>query len=126
MTTLAQAVHLASLPQPAARVYLQECCMLPTERERHLYLAGRLAEAAALDELAEIEENGTEREQELRGENKDLQAIVDRMENETRDMESAVEAAEEKVLTLESDLENAQDEIKALQTQIREASIDLV
>lgn len=124
--TTAEIVHMAGLPAPAARAYAHECRMWPAERERHLYITGRTAEAAILDELADIEENGTEREQELRAERDELQKDIDRMEGEARDSETAVENAEERVLTLTSQLENAQDEIKALQSEIREKCLDLL
>jgi chromosome segregation ATPase len=123
MMSTADIVHLATLPPQAARAYLRECNMAPSDRERHLYITGRTAEAALLagqldDEFEALDEMRHDRDQ--------VKEEADRLERENDDLKAAVEAAEEKVLTLTSDLENAQDEIGALQGRIREAGVDLV
>lgn len=120
---LADAVHLAGLPQPAARIFLRECAMTLPERERHLYMTGRTVEADLIAQQIESEEAAIV---ELREERDDLQKTIDRMEREAREFEAAVEAAEEKVLTLTTDLENTQDELRVARAQIHSASLDLL
>ena len=115
MMTIAEIVHMATLPPQAARAFMRECNMTLEDRERHLYITGRTAEAAALmrqidDEFQALDEMRHDRDQ--------CKEEADRLERENDDLQDAVTAAEEKVLTLTSDLENAQDEISELRQRL--------
>jgi chromosome segregation ATPase len=123
MMTTAELVHMVSLPPQDARAYMRECNMTREDRERHLYITGRTAEAAMLDRELDDEFEALD---ELRHDRDQIKEEADTLERENDDLKTAVEAAEEKVLTLTSDLETAQDEISDLQRQIREAGVDLV
>lgn len=123
MMSSAQIVHMATLPPQAAREYMRECNMPTEDRERHLYITGRTAEAAVLEIQLEDEFEALD---EMRHERDQAQEDAGRLEQENDQLQESVEAAEEKVLTLTSELENAQDEIKALQVRIHEAGVDLV
>lgn len=90
MTTLAEAVHLASLPFPAARVFLRECSMTPAERERFGYVEGRVVEAAILDEMAGL-----------------LQLIVESAEEKVLTLTSELENAQDEVKALQAQIHEA-------------------
>lgn len=123
MMSTADLVHMATLPPQAARAFMRECNMTREDRERHLYITGRTAEAALIARELDDEFQALD---ELRHERDQAQEEEKRLSDENDDLQAAVEAAEEKVLTLTSELENAQDEIEALQAQIHEAGIDLL
>jgi predicted nucleic acid-binding Zn-ribbon protein len=123
MLTTAEIVHMTTLPPQAARAYMRECNMTIEDRERHLYITGRTAEAALIGQQLDDEFDALD---EMRHECDQSKEEAARLEREADDLQAAAEAAEEKVLTLTSELENAQDEIKTLRTQIHEAGLDLV
>lgn len=113
--TCAEIVHMATLPPQAARAFMRECNMRPEERECHLYITGRTAEAAAIQRQLDDEFQALD---ELRHERDQAQEDNGRLERENDDLQAAVENAEEKVLTLTADLENAQDEMQALRQRL--------
>lgn len=123
MMSTADLVHMATLPPPAARAFMRECNMTREDRERHLYITGRTAEAALIARELDDEFEALD---DLRHDRDEIKEEADKLERENDDLQAAVESAEEKVLTLTSELENAQDEITALRTRITEAGVDLV
>lgn len=116
MLTIAQCVHAASLPQPAARAFAQEAAMTLVEREKRAYIEGRTVEAELLSMAVDAD---------------DTEELCGRVEDAEKERDSANERADKLEDELEVEagrveaLQRERDDLQACVTEL-EAIVDLV